>query len=557
MEELSIRQIVERCQQGDRVAFGLLYDTMEERLRRVCRRYVTDGSAIDDLVHDAFLLIFSKIDTLKDTARAEAWMLTVTKNLALVYAEHRRNDPTVSFEEVRQPLTASAPSALPVTYDEILHLVEVLPEGCRRVFRLSVLEGLSHQQIAALLNIEPHTSSSQLFRAKKLLRQALAVLLVCLLVILLPIGVWKMMKEFELTVEKPEGQDRPQAGVKPLQKPTAEEALKGRQKDLPLLRGLNKSLSDNRGFTPACGLNAPSGLSADQSTDIVVNQPSELSADQSAAIVANQPTDTTTQKTMIPSTDHGHQVDLAQSASDIGRGSDRSPFAHTGGGRNHPHWTLQLAYSGMGGQRIGDLPYADADTNDPPMDTVTRHQMPLTFGIQLSKPISRYFSVGTGLQYTLLRSETQTGNTYALTTDRQCIGYLGLPLRVNLSLWENEKMRNGENEKMRNGGNGTFRRWTAYATASAMVELPLHATVKSHTQVNGLDVEHGEHSLSLPWQWSVGTALGVEYRLTPVIGFFAEPTLQYFFRSGSTPETWRTDHPATFSVPIGVRINIK
>ena len=195
MEELSIRQIVERCHQGDREAFGLLYDAMENRLRRVCRRYVADGSTVDDLVHDAFLLIFSKIDTLKDTAKAEAWMLAVTRNLALMYAEHRRNDPTVSFEEVRQPLAASAPSALPITYDEILHLVDVLPEGCQRVFRLSVFEGLSHQQIAALLNIEPHTSSSQLFRAKKLLRQALAVLLVCLLAVFLPIGVWQMMKE--------------------------------------------------------------------------------------------------------------------------------------------------------------------------------------------------------------------------------------------------------------------------------------------------------------------------------------------------------------------------
>ena len=42
MSEQSVRQIVERCQQGDREAFGQLYTAMSDRLRKVCRRYVTD-----------------------------------------------------------------------------------------------------------------------------------------------------------------------------------------------------------------------------------------------------------------------------------------------------------------------------------------------------------------------------------------------------------------------------------------------------------------------------------------------------------------------------------
>ena len=66
MEEQSMRHIVERCQQGDREAFGLLYTAMSDRLCHVCRRYVADEDVINDLLHDTFILIFSKIKTLNE-----------------------------------------------------------------------------------------------------------------------------------------------------------------------------------------------------------------------------------------------------------------------------------------------------------------------------------------------------------------------------------------------------------------------------------------------------------------------------------------------------------
>ena len=78
---------------------------------------------------------------------------------------------------------------MPITYDEIMNHVDTLPKNYQRVFRLSVLEGLSHQEIAALLNIEPHTSSVRLFRAKHILRHSLAVLLLSPLAICLPLGL--------------------------------------------------------------------------------------------------------------------------------------------------------------------------------------------------------------------------------------------------------------------------------------------------------------------------------------------------------------------------------
>ena len=60
--------------------------------------------------------------------------------------------------------------------------------------------------------------------------------------------------------------------------------------------------------------------------------------------------------------------------------------------------------------------------------------------------------------------------------------------------------------------------------------------------------------LHAPLQWSIGAGLGLQYILMPNIGFFAEPSLQYYIPTDSNIETYRTEHPFTFSLPIGIRI---
>ena len=109
MGERSVEQIVERCQQGDEQAFGQLYNLMHDRLHRVCRHYTADEQTADDLLHDSFVLIFSKIGTLKDPQKAEAWMTTVTRNLAQTWLQRQQQDATVSLDALQQPIEVAAP----------------------------------------------------------------------------------------------------------------------------------------------------------------------------------------------------------------------------------------------------------------------------------------------------------------------------------------------------------------------------------------------------------------------------------------------------------------
>ena len=500
-----MKQIVERCQQGDREAFGQLYTLTYDRLRQMCRRYVSNESTIDDLLHDAYLLIFTKIGSLKDASKADAWMQRVVQNLALAYANHTKQQTVVALDSLQEP-PAISETPPPIDYEEIMSLIGQLPESYQRVFRLSVFEGLSHQEIAELLNIEPHTSSADLFRAKEMLRRSLAILLLGLLAIGLPIGLWHLL-ETTPQPEPPRAEaGRPQKSQKPKEETPEPQKEMLEQQETLAQRAISTSILPM----------PPKPIEIDSTatipTEVITTDtvPTESAPKESAP------------KELIPS-ETDHQNILVE-----------TPVRTTSDTHD---WMLAAAFSGIGSQQPFNLPYGEYGMNDPEMDTITHHRLPLTFSLSVNKMIGRKWAVGTGLQYTRLYSETQEGNTYSWTQKEQRLHYLGIPLRAT---WYPVNTN----------------RWAVYTSAQTMLEWPIHSTLIRNTYVGGSLLETDKLRLSPSLQWSIGVAAGVEYRLSPVIGIYAEPSLQYFFKTGDAIDSYRTAHPATFSVPIGIRINI-
>ena len=84
-------------------------------------------------------------------------------------------------------------------------------------------------------------------------------------------------------------------------------------------------------------------------------------------------------------------------------------------------------------------------------------------------------------------------------------------------------------------------------------EISVRATLHSYFYVNGLYEAGDKTSIRAPWQFSATYGLGLQYNITPNIGLFAEPSLQYFIPRQSDIETYRTEHPFNFSLPIGIR----
>ena len=82
----------------------------------------------------------------------------------------------------------------------------------------------------------------------------------------------------------------------------------------------------------------------------------------------------------------------------------------------------------------------------------------------------------------------------------------------------------------------------------------IRALLSTDIYVNGTIGLSNKSTLHAPLQWSVSTGLDYQFNLTPSIGFFAEPSLQYYIPTGSDIETYRTEHPFTFSLPLGIRL---
>ncbi len=182
MFTMEITRLIERCRQGDADALGELYKAYAQKMRGVCRRYISDEQTVEDVLHDAFVVIFTSFDRLRDVRRAEPWMKAITRNVASKCKDHLEALATVSLEETSEAELIAAEDEVigdckspqtvrGVPLSEVVRMIDRLPEGYGQVFRLSVFEGMTHKEIANMLGIEPHSSSSQLARAKKMLRK--------------------------------------------------------------------------------------------------------------------------------------------------------------------------------------------------------------------------------------------------------------------------------------------------------------------------------------------------------------------------------------------------
>lgn len=167
-EELSLL-----CQRGDMQARRTLYERYGGPLMAICLRYIGDRETAEDVLHDGFLRIFQSIRqfTYQGEGSLKAWLSRVMVNEALGYLRKRNSQMQ---QEVQLADIPDMPEADEGDLDEIpqsvlMKFIAELPDGYRTVFNLYVFEDKSHKEIASLLGITEHTSSSQFYRAKSLL----------------------------------------------------------------------------------------------------------------------------------------------------------------------------------------------------------------------------------------------------------------------------------------------------------------------------------------------------------------------------------------------------
>jgi RNA polymerase sigma-70 factor (ECF subfamily) len=127
----------------------------------------------EDLLHEGFIKIFTKIDQFKKTGPFEAWIRRLMVNTIL--EAFRKKKKMNLVDEINLPANLSDDddeAAADETPDmaRITALINELPERYRMVFNLYVTEGYTHEQIAEEMEISVGTSKSNLSRARQWLK---------------------------------------------------------------------------------------------------------------------------------------------------------------------------------------------------------------------------------------------------------------------------------------------------------------------------------------------------------------------------------------------------
>lgn len=162
------------CQANNENAQKTLFDRYSRIMTGVCMRYADSYEEAQDIVQDAFIKIFKKIETFSGKGSLEGWIRRIMINTALDYLRSIKNERFhVNVDDVDFLLQKKDVIVESLQAKDLLKIIRTLPVGYKTVFNLYAIEGFSHKEIAKQLNISENTSKSQYSRARSLLQKKL------------------------------------------------------------------------------------------------------------------------------------------------------------------------------------------------------------------------------------------------------------------------------------------------------------------------------------------------------------------------------------------------
>jgi RNA polymerase sigma-70 factor, ECF subfamily len=168
------RRLVREAQNGDFLAFERLYRDNERKVFALCLRMSSDAALAEELTQEVFVRAWRKLGTFRGDSAFSSWLYPMSVNVALSERRsRRRRDARIVATEDPAQLEKTPRAPRPEAGFDLEKALAALPPGARAVFVLHDVEGRTHEEIAALLNLATGTSKAQLHRARRLLREVL------------------------------------------------------------------------------------------------------------------------------------------------------------------------------------------------------------------------------------------------------------------------------------------------------------------------------------------------------------------------------------------------
>lgn len=184
------QQLVEKAQQGDRLAFDTLVAKYQRKLARLVARLVKDSAEVEDVVQEAFIKAYRALPAFRGESAFYTWLYRIGVNTAKNYlvSQGRRaptttefsNDEAETFSEGDLLRDIDTPESLLMTKQigqTVNQAMESLPEELRNAIVLREIEGLSYEEIARIMDCPIGTVRSRIFRAREAVANKLRPLL--------------------------------------------------------------------------------------------------------------------------------------------------------------------------------------------------------------------------------------------------------------------------------------------------------------------------------------------------------------------------------------------
>jgi len=168
---LSEQQLIEGCLKNNRRTQKQLYDMYASKFLGMCMRYAKDRQEAEDIIQEGFLKIFARISQYSGLGSFEGWMKKTMVNTSLDYIKSKKFDK-VDIDDINylnEELFVENEAASNINSEDIMKMIQELPNASKIVFNMYIIEGYKHKEISELLNISEGTSHWHLQNARKLL----------------------------------------------------------------------------------------------------------------------------------------------------------------------------------------------------------------------------------------------------------------------------------------------------------------------------------------------------------------------------------------------------
>ena len=171
-------KLIDGCLKNDRKAQRKLYNMYAPVLLGLCCRYTRTRAEAEDVLQEAFIKIYKNLKQFAGKGSFEGWLKRIVVNTAIThFRQNQKMGYQDDIDEVKDSRLMGDPfQEAEFTHDELMGVIQSLPQGYQIVFNLYAIEGYKHREISEMLGIDISTSKSQFSRARKLVQQKLEAL---------------------------------------------------------------------------------------------------------------------------------------------------------------------------------------------------------------------------------------------------------------------------------------------------------------------------------------------------------------------------------------------